>query len=524
MLDPATAVTTAKTMIRPVFTELALFATPFVAYALFLWATRTGVLDTSAWSLPRLTWLVVSALVLVIAKPARFSAIRRRAAGLALCAGPHRERPTGSRHHTMTTTSRLPDPRWLAEPALARALALLNREGEEARVVGGAARNALMGLPLSDIDIATTATPEEVTRRAVAAGIKAVPTGIDHGTVTLVVDGAPFEVTTLRQDVETYGRKAKVAFGRDWEMDARRRDFTMNALSISPDGRVHDYVGGLADLDARRVRFIGDPAQRIAEDFLRVLRFFRFQASYGHETPDPASLHACIVARQGLRTLSRERVRSELMKLLVAPFAVPTLVVMAEAGFIDLLLGGVPQLASFANMIKVERAAGVAPDAVRRLGALGVFIIEDAERLRERLRLFNAEYDRLAAMAERWWRVSPGLGEAGARALLYRIGPDPYVDRVLLAWTRAPQGAADPGLAPPRRPAGTVDCAAVSAQICGLSHPRRRQGSSARRRHAGRRGGLDRGRIPRRSAGPGAHRRRRGPRRAGTGLSLVMRA
>jgi tRNA nucleotidyltransferase/poly(A) polymerase len=278
----------------------------------------------------------------------------------------------------------------------------------------------------------------------VAAGIKAVPTGIDHGTVTLVVDGAPFEVTTLRQDVETYGRKAKVAFGRDWEMDARRRDFTMNALSISPDGRVHDYVGGLADLDARRVRFIGDPAQRIAEDFLRVLRFFRFQASYGHETPDPASLHACIVARQGLRTLSRERVRSELMKLLVAPFAVPTLVVMAEAGFIDLLLGGVPLLASFANMIKVERAAGVAPDAVRRLGALGVFIIEDAERLRERLRLFNAEHDRLAAMAERWWRVSPALGEAGARALLYRIGPDPYVDRVLLAWTRAPQGAADP--------------------------------------------------------------------------------
>ncbi len=424
----------------------------------------------------------------------------------------------------MTTTSRLPDPRWLAEPALARALALLNRDGEEARVVGGAARNALMGLPLSDIDIATTATPEEVTRRAVAAGIKAVPTGIDHGTVTLVVDGAPFEVTTLRQDVETYGRKAKVAFGRDWEMDARRRDFTMNALSISPDGRVHDYVGGLADLDARRVRFIGDPAQRIAEDFLRVLRFFRFQASYGHETPDPASLHACIVARQGLRTLSRERVRSELMKLLVAPFAVPTLVVMAEAGFIDLLLGGVPQLASFANMIKVERAAGVAPDAVRRLGALGVFIIEDAERLRERLRLFNAEHERLAAMAARWWRVSPALGEAGGRALLYRIGPDPYVDRVLLAWTRAPQGAAESGLAPPRHPAGPVDCAAVSAQIRGLSHPRRRQGSGARRRHAGRRGGLDRGRIPRRSAGPGAHRRRRGPRRAGTGLGLVMTA
>jgi poly(A) polymerase len=343
----------------------------------------------------------------------------------------------------MSATMPLPDPGWLRAPALARALSILNSGGEEARVVGGAARNALMGLPLSDIDIATTAPPDEVVRRAAAGGLRAVPTGIDHGTVTLVVDGAPFEVTTLRQDVETFGRKAKVAFGRDWKVDAERRDFTMNALSISADGVVHDYVDGLSDLKARRVRFIGDPARRIAEDYLRILRFFRFQASYAHGAPDPAGLHACIVAREGLRSLSRERVRAELMKLLVAPFAVPTLTVMAEAGFTTLLLGGVALLASFANMIKVEEAARVAPDAVRRLGALGVFIDEDAERLREKLRLFNSESERLASLASRWWRVSPALGEAGAQVLLYRLGRERYVDRVLIAWTRAPQGAAD---------------------------------------------------------------------------------
>lgn len=344
----------------------------------------------------------------------------------------------------MTTTFRLPNADWLRAPALARVLSILNCDGEEARVVGGAARNALMELPQNDIDIATTAPPDEVVCRATADGLKAVPTGIDHGTVTLVVHGVPFEVTTLRQDVETFGRKAKVAFGRDWKIDAERRDFTMNALSISPDGTVYDYVDGLADLEARRVRFIGEPGRRIAEDYLRILRFFRFHASYAHGAPDPGGLHACIVAREGLRTLSRERVRAELMKLVVAPYAVPTLVVMAEAGFATQLLGGVALLASFANMIKVEEAAAVAPDAVRRLGALAVFVREDAERLQEKLRLFNTEYERLAVMADRWWGVSSALDEAAARALLYRLGPDRYLDRVLVAWTRAPQGAADP--------------------------------------------------------------------------------
>ncbi len=202
---------------------------------------------------------------------------------------------------TAPVTMRLADDAWLRAPPVQRVLDLLNGGGEEARVVGGAARNALIGVPLSDVDIATTALPEEVMRRATAAGIKAVPTGIEHGTVTLVVDGIPFEVTTLREDVETFGRKANVAFGRDWKVDAERRDFTINALSITPDGIVHDYVGGLDDLARRRVRFIGDPARRIAEDYLRILRFFRFQASYSNGVPDRDGLHACIVARDGLR-------------------------------------------------------------------------------------------------------------------------------------------------------------------------------------------------------------------------------
>jgi poly(A) polymerase len=331
---------------------------------------------------------------------------------------------------------------WLAAGPLARLLAVLDRDGESARVVGGAVRNALMGEPVHEIDVATTAVPDEVSRRATQAGFKPVPTGIDHGTITVVIEGQPFEVTTLRQDVETFGRKAKVAFGRDWRADAERRDFTMNALSLSPDGTVHDYVGGLGDIAARRVRFIGDPQKRIAEDYLRILRFFRFHASYGQGVPDAAGLHACIVARAGLAALSRERVRMELMKLLLAPRAAATLAVMADAGLLVAVLAGVPLIASFAAMTAVE-AVVAAPDPVRRLAALAVSVAEDAERLWQRLRLANVEHERLAAMAAGWWRVSPRMGEPAARVLLDRIGPQHYLDRVLLAWARAQAQASD---------------------------------------------------------------------------------
>jgi poly(A) polymerase len=339
---------------------------------------------------------------------------------------------------------RVPDAAWLTSGPLAQVLGVLDRAGEEARVVGGAVRDSLLGKPSGDVDIATTALPDEVVARARVVGFKAVPTGIDHGTITVIVDGTPFEVTTLRADVETYGRKAKVAFGRDWKIDAERRDFTMNALSMSPRGDIYDYVGGLADLDARRVRFIGDAGRRINEDFLRILRFFRFHAWYGHGAPDPAGVDASIRACEGLRSLSRERVRVELMKLLLAPGAVSTLAVMAEAGILQLVLGGVPLLTSFANMVKVEAGAGVAPDSARRLGALAVLVEEDAERLWQRLRLTNSEHETLASMADGWRRLSPSLGESVIRELAYRLRAERFTDRALLAWARSAATEHDP--------------------------------------------------------------------------------
>ena len=333
----------------------------------------------------------------------------------------------------------LRDAPWLRSPAAMRVLTLLNADNEEARVVGGAVRNALLGLPVGDIDIATTATPDEVIRRAGLAGVKSAPTGIAHGTVTLIADGQPFEVTTLREDVETYGRKAKVAFGRDWQRDAARRDFTINALSVSLDGVVHDYAGGLADLAARRVRFIGEPAQRIAEDYLRILRLFRIHAAYGEGRVDREGLAACIAGRAGVATLSAERIRIELLKLLVAPGAAPALTEMANAGLLLPILGGVAYQASLDAIIRAEASLALAPDAVLRLGALAVWMKEDAERLASRLRLTNAEAKRLDSMAHRWWRLA-AMDETAARRRLYRLGPARYRDRMMLAAARTGGG------------------------------------------------------------------------------------
>ncbi|HLN10767.1 MAG TPA: CCA tRNA nucleotidyltransferase [Xanthobacteraceae bacterium] len=338
---------------------------------------------------------------------------------------------------------RIADVGWLTSGPTARLLAVLDRDGEEARVVGGAVRNALLGEPPGDIDIATTALPEEIIRRVAARGFKAVPTGVEHGTVTVVVDGVPFEVTTLRQDVETFGRKASVRFGRDWKADAERRDFTMNALSVAADGTIHDHVGGVADLKARRVRFIGDPATRIAEDYLRILRFFRFHAAYGHGPPDRAGLTATVAARHGIDRLSRERVRTELLKLMIATGAAPTIAVMAETGLLGKVLGGVPLTAGFTNMVALEAVVGLPADPIRRLAALGVLVVEDAERLAPRLRLSNAEHERLVAMADGWWRITPVMGEAAARAALYRVGGAGFTDRALIAWARSGAEAAD---------------------------------------------------------------------------------
>ncbi|MET4068897.1 poly(A) polymerase [Bradyrhizobium sp. S3.2.6] len=325
---------------------------------------------------------------------------------------------------------------WLTAGGTARVLQLLNADGEEARVVGGTVRNALLGLPPGDTDIATTARPDEVVRRAKAAGIKCVPTGIDHGTVTLVIDSVPYEVTTLREDTETFGRKARVAFGRDWVKDAERRDFTMNGLSVDANGVVYDYVGGIADARARRVRFIGDADQRIAEDYLRILRFFRIHAAFGAGEPDRDGYLACIRGRAGLAALSAERVRMEMLKLLVAGGASAATLAMADAGLLQTLTGGVAYAGPLTAMIAIEQELRLPPSVTRRLAALTVAVTEDAKRVAMRLRLSNAEAKALDSMGHRWWRFAT-KNEANARRLLYRLGPERYHDRVLLGWARA---------------------------------------------------------------------------------------
>jgi poly(A) polymerase len=322
----------------------------------------------------------------------------------------------------------------LDDPGVARVLAVLDCAGEEARVIGGAVRDLVLGRAPGDFDIATTALPPEVIRRAGEAGIKAVPTGIDHGTVTLVIEGRPFEVTTLRRDVETDGRHAVVAFGRDWAEDAQRRDFTFNALSLDRHGQVHDTTGGLADLAAGQVRFIGDPRLRIREDYLRSLRFFRFHASYGQGNLDREGFDAVVAERAGLAQLSAERVRVEIFKLLLAGGGVETVAVMAGAGILGRLLGGVPRIARLRRMVEVERQAGLAPDAVRRLGALNVATIEEADRLRERLRLSNRDYTALRESADGVPIISPDLDAASLRRLSYRLGSPVFRALVLSGW------------------------------------------------------------------------------------------
>jgi poly(A) polymerase len=314
---------------------------------------------------------------------------------------------------------------FLRRLAVASVLTALNGEGEETRVVGGAVRDLLLGQPVGDVDLATTALPEETARRAKAAGFKAVPTGIEHGTVTLIAQGVAFEVTTLRRDVETDGRRAKVAFGRDFGEDAMRRDFTVNALGLDRGGEIHDYCGGLTDLAARRIRFIGDPAARIYEDYLRILRFFRFHARYGAGPLDAAGLAACIAGRAGLEGLSRERVRAEMLKLLVAPRAVDAVCAMMAAGLLMPVLGGVPHLSRFASVSAGEDGEVVYP--AFRLAALAVAVREDALRLRERLRLSNEEFDRIERIALALEGLSgrpdrPGL--AALRHLAHQVGAD----------------------------------------------------------------------------------------------------
>ncbi|SIQ26876.1 poly(A) polymerase [Rhizobium sp. RU20A] len=323
---------------------------------------------------------------------------------------------------------------WFRDAALTRILSLLNGDGGETRVVGGAVRNSLMGVPVADVDLATTLVPQAVSERAAADGIKVVPTGIAHGTVTLVLNGRGFEVTTLRRDVATDGRHAEVAFGTDWQVDAERRDLTMNALYADREGRVIDLVGGLADIASRTVRFIGDAHQRVAEDYLRVLRFFRFFAQYGSSRPDAEGLRAAARAKDELSRLSAERIWAEMKKLLGARDPGRALLWMRTSGVLTVILPETEKwgIDAIPGLIAAEAAYGWAPDAMLRLMAI---VPPDAERLAglaERLRLSRAEAGRLQAFAAAPM-VKPDMAGTALDRLLYRKGREGIVDRLKLA-------------------------------------------------------------------------------------------
>ena len=314
-------------------------------------------------------------------------------------------------------------------------LKALGNAGITARFVGGCVRDALLGRPIADVDLATPARPEEIIAALQKARIKVVPTGIEHGTVTALAPSRHFEITTLRRDVETDGRHARVAFGADWAADAARRDFTINAIYLDPDGTLHDPVGGVADLEAHRVRFVGEPARRIAEDVLRVLRYYRFEARFGTGKGDEAARAACHDTTPLLAGLSAERVAQELLRLLTVPDPAPALRMMAEDGVLAAILPEATRLDRLERLIALEAQ----PDPLRRLAALIAIDAAGAIALADRLRLSNAERDRLAGLAPPW-PLDPSGDLHAQRLALYRLGAERYRDIALLL---AADGAMD---------------------------------------------------------------------------------
>lgn len=319
---------------------------------------------------------------------------------------------------------RLPAAEWTMREDLAALVAVLGPGN--ARYVGGAVRDTLLGITVKDVDIATPLRPLKVIGKLKDAGIKAIPTGIEHGTVTALTPFGPVEITTLRHDVSTDGRRATVAFADDWQDDAARRDFTMNALYADPDTlEVHDWFGGLDDLKARRVRFIGDARERIREDHLRILRYFRFQARFGSQPADTEAETACSELAATLKGLSRERIGMEMLNLLGLPDPAPTVARMAELGVLAVVLPEA-DVAALAALVTQEQKRGVAPDPFRRLAALLPADAPLAEQVASRFRLSGAQKKRLATAAGRHEEA------AGPRALAYRLGLDGALDRLLL--------------------------------------------------------------------------------------------
>lgn len=348
----------------------------------------------------------------------------------------------------------LPDAPWRRRPGLDRLLDALGARHGETRFVGGCVRDTLLGLDVSDIDLATRLAPGEVMRRLEEARIKAVPTGLAHGTVTAVIAGRPVEVTTLRRDVATDGRRATIAYTEDWREDAARRDFTINALFADPaNGAIFDYFDGLADLEARRVRFIGDPLTRIAEDHLRILRFFRFHARFGRGDPDPAGLDACATRANDLMALSRERIADELLKLLALPDPAPSVALMIARGILRPVLPEIEGAGRLASLVATERAAGIGPAPIRRLAALLPADPALAGAVAARLRLSKLQTRRLVCAA------AASLDEP--QVLAYEIGSAEAIDRLLLQGRAEPFVAALESWTRPRLPLGGGDLIAM---------------------------------------------------------------
>ena len=334
---------------------------------------------------------------------------------------------------------------WMTAPEVGKLMAALG----EARFVGGAVRNTLLGKPVSDVDIATPLLPTEVEKRLATAGIKAVPTGIEHGTITAVVDGKPYEVTTLRRDVETDGRRAVVAFTTDWAEDARRRDFTMNALYADAAGEVFDTIGGVEDLKAGRVRFVGDAVTRIREDYLRILRLFRFHAWHGHGEIDADALRAAAEEKHGIAKLSGERIAKEMLRLLEAENPVPVLRAMAHTSILCEVLPGEPNIPRLANLVAIDTANVFLPDSLLRLAALlpgsesAVPPVEFAEAIAGRWKLSTAQRKRLEDIAGATEALAPGLPARDIRKLVYRLGKQRFQDFLLLKWAENPKPAVE---------------------------------------------------------------------------------
>ena len=311
---------------------------------------------------------------------------------------------------------------WLNEPRLQDVMAVITRGGAEVRVAGGAVRNALSGVPIADVDLATTMLPDDVMRICKAAGFGVHPTGFEHGTVTIVNKGVPFEVTTLRRDVETDGRRAVVAFTTGWAEDAVRRDFTMNAMYCDATGKIYDFTNGYADLLRNRVRFVGDANKRIKEDYLRILRFFRFHARFGKGAPDRVGLAACTKLKSGLKKISAERIRQEMFKLVVAPRSIPTLKKMVGSGVLKIIIPHTDEW----------RVIGRLPhDAVLRLFVLA----KKPENLKDDLRISNVEAQRIENLIVAP-DLTPRLKPQEQRALLYHLGAQAWVDAIQLAWAK----------------------------------------------------------------------------------------